>query len=191
MLIFFIYFLENADISDYIVSPELGTNNDGYVSHNGIYKGIPDDDEKQHLDTLTLNEQAVNPEQNTDCNMQNILSLNDRNETTSCHALHSNFSTETYISTRNALSCLKQNQHGYHSEIKTADLVEERSNNDGMVMMCSDYVPCNLQQAIEQSVPAELKSNSISTTYPKSTATNNSTSTIGYVTHSGTTICNM
>lgn len=148
------------------------------------------EDAKRNIVTLALNEKATIPEQNKDCNMQSILSLNDWNETASCHALQSNISTETNMSTRITLPCLRQNQHGYHSEIKTADLVE-KSNNNGIVMMCSDYVPCNLQQAIELSVPGELKSNSISTTNPESKATNNSTSTIGYVTHSGTTICNM
>lgn len=181
---------ENADISDYIASPELGTQNTGYVPHDGINNGIPYDDDKRNLGTLTLNKQATNPEQNTDCNMQNILSLNAWNETASWHALQSNISTETNMSTTNALSCLKQNQHGYHSEIKTADLVDE-SNNNGIVMMCSDYVPCNLHHAIEHSVPGELKSNLISTTNSESTATNDSTSTIGYVTHSGTRICDM
>lgn len=179
---------ENADILDYIESPELSTQNNGYVSHNGMNDDIQYEDEKRNLGTLTLNEQDTKPEQNKDCNMQNILSLNDWNETASCHALQSNISTESNMSTMNAR--LRQNQHVCHSEIKTADLVEE-SNNNGIVMMCSDYVPCNLQQAIELSVPGELKSNSISTTNPESIATIDSTNTIGYVTHSGTRICNM
>lgn len=173
---------------DYIEFPELSTQNNGYVSHNGMNDDIQYEDEKRNLGTLTLNEQDTKPEQNKDCNMQNILSLNDWNETASCHALQSNISTESNMSTMNAR--LRQNQHVCHSEIKTADLVEE-SNNNGIVMMCSDYVPCNLQQAIELSVPGELKSNSISTTNPESIATIDSTNTIGYVTHSGTRICNM
>lgn len=181
---------ENADISDYIASPELGTINDGYVPLDGKLKDNPNDNEKYNLGTLPLNEQAQNPEQNTEFGMQNQILLNNFNETAACNALHSGISTETNISTRNLLPNFKQNKYGYHSDITTADLVEE-SNNNGIVMMCSDYVPCNLEQAIEHSDPSELKSNAICTTYTEREATNSSASTIGYVTHSGTKICNM